>query len=123
TVLLTLSLHDALPICWSRLPLEYNSGVMRNIATLRTAWFRPWYFYHLDIEDAEFLESIYPDGVSVSVIGDTVVEKKKEKLDDKWTISFDPRSNYVHGEPHGNMLVPLADAETDIFNLGLQSIE
>jgi len=108
---------------WSRLPLEYNSGVMKNITTLRTAWFRPWYFYHLAIEDAEFLESKYPNGVSASIIGDTIVEKKVEKLDDKWTLSFDPRSNYVHGEPHGNLLVPLADAETDIFNLGLQSIE
>lgn len=108
---------------WSRLPLEYNSGVMRNIATLRIAWFRPWYFYYLNDEDAAFLESKYPTGVAVSAIGDTIVEKKSEKLDDKWTISFDPRSNYVHGEAHGNMLVPLADAETDIFNLGLQSIE
>ena len=78
---------------WSRLPLEYNSGVMRNIATLRTAWIRPWYFYYLDAEDAESLEKQFPRGVAVSIIGDTIVEKKKERLDDKWTISFDPRSN------------------------------
>jgi len=108
---------------WGRLPLEYLAGAMKNIATLRIFWFREWYFYNLSAEDAEFLSGKFPDGISVSIIGDTIVEKKQEKLDDKWTISFDPRANYVHGEAAGNNLIPLADAETDIFNLGLQSIE
>jgi hypothetical protein len=108
---------------WGRVPLEYSGQIFKDITTLRTCWLRPWYFNNLQPEEAEYLKGKYPKGVMVSVIGEQVVEKQEEKLDDRWTITFDPRANFIHGEPAGNALTPLQDAETDVFNLGLQSIE
>lgn len=109
---------------WSRLPVEYEGALPTDICTGRYAWFRPWYYYTIENEDRrKLLLDKYPDGVHVTVIGDKVVDKKTEMLDDRWTISFDPRANYVHAEAPGNTLVPLQDSTTDIFNLGIQSIE
>lgn len=108
---------------WARLPLEYNNVIPQHIATLREVWFRPWYFNELAPENADKLFDKYPNGVKVCIIGDTIVEKIHKKLDEEWTISFDPRADYVHAEPLGNSAVPIQDAENDTFNLGLQCIE
>lgn len=109
---------------WGRIPPEYYGTMPKDMATLRTGWIRPWYFRScLDEDDAQMLTDKYPDGIMMSVINDTVVEKSKEKLDSRWTVSFDPRANFIHAEPDGNAMIPLQDSENDIFNLGLQSIE
>lgn len=109
---------------WSRIPIEYQGVIPKDITTARTAWFRPWYYNLIEQdEDIDILNEEFPDGCMVTIIGDTVVDKQHEKLDDRWTLSFDPRSNFVHGEPPGNALIPMQDSETDIFNLGMQSIE
>lgn len=108
---------------WARLPIEYYSVVPQHIATLRECWFRPWYFNELDEDGAEKLLNKYPDGVKVCIVGDDIVEKKVSNLDESWTISIDPRSDHLHAEPLGNVIVPIQDAENDVFNLGLQSIE
>jgi len=108
---------------WGRIPPEYFGTMPINITTLRIAWFRPWYYNRLRPEDAEVLFDKFPNGVKVDVIDELVLEKHHENLDDRWTLSFDPRSDYVHSEPPGNALVPMQDAENDLFNLGLQCIE
>lgn len=108
---------------WARVPIEYAGLLPPDLTTLRSAWFRPWYFNTLATDDAELLLSEYPNGCMVSVIGEIIVEVINEKLDDRWTISIDPKSNYIHAEPAGNAIIPLQDSENDIFNLGLQSIE
>jgi predicted RNA-binding Zn-ribbon protein involved in translation (DUF1610 family) len=108
---------------WARLPLEYNNIVPQHIATLRECWFRPWYFNELAPEQADILFDKYPNGVKVCIVGDTIVEKTHKNLDEEWTISIDPRSDYLHAEPLGNSAVPIQDAENDTFNLGLQCIE
>lgn len=108
---------------WGRIPPEYFGTMPININTLRVGWFRPWYYRRLSTEDAEFLESIFPNGVKVDVIDDLILEKHHEGMDDKWTLSFDPRSEFVHSEPAGNCVIPIQDATNDLFNIGLQSIE
>lgn len=109
---------------WGRIPIEYAGTMPKDMTTLRTGWLRPWYFNVLDNkENASKLIAKYPDGVKVSVINDQIVDIEEEKLDDRWTISIDPRANFIHAEPAGNAMIPLQDSENDIFNLGLQSIE
>ena len=108
---------------WARLPIEYNNVVPQHIATKREAFFRPWYYRELNIDKSEVLISKYPNGFKACIIGDTIVSKEHNILDDEWTISFDPRSDYLHAEPLGNTAIPIQDAENDTFNLGLQSIE
>lgn len=109
---------------WSRIPPDYYGSMPRNLCTGRYAWIRPWYYAALENDDKEnLLLDKFPNGFMATVIGETVVELKSEKLDDHWTISFDPRSNFIHGEAPGNSSIPLQDSTTDIFNLGIQSIE
>lgn len=108
---------------WARMPVDYMGSYGPDITTGRFAWFRPWYYNTLLPEDAAKLFTKYPEGCMVSIIGDVVVDKTHENLDSRWTLTFDPRSDYIHAEPAGNALVPLQDAKNDMFNLGLMSIE
>lgn len=109
---------------WSRIPPEYVGTMPEDLTTARYAWFRPWFYKKLKNETREeLLNRKFPNGLCVTVIGKTVLERTHERLDDRWTISFDPRANFIHAEPPGNALVPMQDVTTDIFNLGLQSIE
>jgi hypothetical protein len=108
---------------WARIPPEYYGTIPKDIITVRYAYIRPWYFNTLKAEDADLLMEKYPNGLFVSVIDDIIVDKQHDKLDDHWTLSFDPRSDFIHAEPAGNALVPMQDAENDMFNLGIQSIE
>ena len=109
---------------WARTPLAYSGAIPNHLTTARYAWIRPWYFYICDDADKAYkLIQKYPDGICITVINDEIVEKSHEKIDEAWTVTFDPRANFIHGEPQGNALIPMQDAENDIFNLGLQSIE
>jgi hypothetical protein len=108
---------------WSRIPIDYLGTIPQDLTTARYGWFRPWWYNVLQKEDADKLMALYPNGVMITVIGDIVVEKKHDKLDDCWTATFDPRTNFIHAEAAGNSLIPIQDAKNDTFNLGLQSIE
>lgn len=109
---------------WARIPVEYNGTIPTNITTCRYVWFRPWYYAELGETDAKKLIAKFPNGVKFAVIDKTVVDSPESaNLDDEWTITFDPRSKFIHAEPHGNAIIPIQDSKTDIFNLGLQSIE
>lgn len=108
---------------WSRIPPEYFGTIPKDITTGRFAFFRPWFYNVLGEEDAALLKGEYPKGLFATAINEVLVDHQSEDMDDRWTISFDPRSNFLHAEPAGNALIPLQDSENDLFNLGLQSIE
>jgi hypothetical protein len=110
---------------WGRIPPEYYGTLPTNLTTARYGWFRPSWYYHPDLNEDKtaILKQKFPNGVKVTVIDQEVMEYENGDLDDEWTISFDPRANFIHAEPAGNSLVPVQDAKNDTFNLGLQSIE
>lgn len=108
---------------WGRIPPDYLGTMPKDMTTARYAWFRPWYYNVLKPEDAIKLTTKYPDGVMVTVIGEIVVDSNHEKLDDHWTVTYDPRANFIHAEPIGNAIIPIQDSKNDIFNLGLSSLE
>lgn len=108
---------------WARVPIQYYGGSPNHICTGRFYWFRPWYYNTLETEDAQKLSTKYPNGCMVTVIGKSVVDHSAEKLDEVWTISEDPKANYIHATPQGDAIIPIQDAENDLYNLGLQSIE
>lgn len=109
---------------WARLPMTYTGTIPQHLTTARYCWLRPWYFFAInDNVKAAALLAEYPTGVCVTLIDDKIVETSHEKLDDYWTVTFDPKANFIHAEPAGNAIIPLQDVENDIFNLGVQSIE
>lgn len=107
---------------WARIPMEYFGTLPKDLTTARYGFFRPWYFYQLSYDDAQFLEEQFPNGVKVTKIGDDVLEAESENLDDCWTITFNPLSDFIHSEPPGNVSIPIQDAENDLYNLGLLSV-
>lgn len=108
---------------WARLPVTYTGSIPQHLTTARYCWLRPWYFFAINDNDkATALLEKYPTGVCVTLIDEKIVETSHEKLDDVWTVTFDPKANFIHAEPAGNAIIPLQDAENDIFNLGIQSV-
>ena len=108
---------------WARIPVEYYGTIPKDLTTIRYAWFRPWFYWNLPEEDREVLLGKYPKGFMAAIVGETLLEHGEANLDEDWTISFDPKANFIHAEPAGNTAIPIQDSKNDVFNLGIQSIE
>lgn len=108
---------------WARLSPEYAGDYPTDVVTISSYWFRPWAFNCLDKEDAELLKKEYSTGVKVIYVNDQFAEACEESLDDHWTLTFNPLSDYLHFDPLGLLLVSVQDIINDIISLTLQTIE
>ena len=50
------------------------------------------------------LRKKFPDGVKVCVVNDSVASAENEALDDYWTLTYNPLSDYIHFDPLGLLL-------------------
>jgi hypothetical protein len=48
---------------------------------------------------------------------------ENEKLDDSWTLTYNPLSDYLHHDPLGLLLTSIQDITNDLVSLVLQTIE
>lgn len=110
---------------WARISPQNYGAYQTNIGTIRQGWFRPWWYWHPSVskEQREKLQEVYPNGCCVTKIGQELIEHGHGDLDTDWTISFDPRSEFIHAEPAGNAIIPIQDGKNDLFNIGLQTLE
>jgi len=107
-----------------RLASEYRGDIPRDLATVRSLWLRPWMYWHCSDEDVRNqLFEKYPDGLYLIYIDDTLVSIENECLDDHWTISIDPLSDFIHNEPLGKPLVPVQEMRDDLTDLTFKTIE
>lgn len=110
-----------------RYPSIYLANTPQNTAVVKCVWYRPWQLALLtesNYEDiAQQLQQKYPDGLYVIYINNEAVEINDENLDDHWTISTDPRSQAIHGEPLGTNLAIIQDVSAEIDELELQTME
>jgi DNA-directed RNA polymerase subunit RPC12/RpoP len=112
---------------YMRLATEYYGNVPKELSTVKCLWLRPW-MYNLisadkDNEELVYLQENFKIGVLCIFIQDKLVAIQDENLDDHWTISYDPLTEFIHGEPLGKPLIPVQDIENDILDLTVQSIE
>lgn len=109
---------------WARLSPQYFGDFPINTVTHRQGWFRPSSYFVL--EDAECradLDKRYPNGFKVDLVNDEIENICNENMDDSWTTTQNPMSDYIHAEPLGSLLVSVQDITNDLIALILQTIE
>jgi len=109
---------------WGRLSTQYYGEYPLNTPTVRNAWLRHAAFNVLsDEDDIEELKKLYPDGSKVVLINDQFADAENESLDDCWTLTHNPLSDYLHHDPMGLLLTSIQEITNDIISLTLQTIE
>lgn len=111
---------------WSRYSPNYMGNEPQNTALVKAVWFRPWMFEALGKNETEVIAALkeqYPEGCYVVFINDKVAELIPEDMDSHWTISVNPLSNFIHGEPLGTNLATIQDIRAEVCELELQTME
>lgn len=109
---------------WGRLSPQYQGDYPLNTVTVRNAWLRPAAFNVLEsLEDVKTLKAKYPNGAKVVFVNDEFGEACNEALDDCWTLTHNPLSDFIHYDPLGLLLVSIQEITNDLISLILQTIE
>jgi hypothetical protein len=109
---------------WARLNPQYHGEYPLDTVTVRNTWLRPSAFNVLgDEELVKKLKEKFPNGAKVVIVNQDFAEACNENLDDCWTISYNPLSDYIHFDPAGSQLVSIQDITNDIISLVIQTIE
>lgn len=108
---------------WGRLSPQYQGEYPINVITVNKAWLRPSAFNFLDKDNAEKLRKLYPNGCKLVLANDQFAEACNESLDDHWTLTENPMSDYLHFSPLGQTLVSVQEITNDMISLILQTIE
>jgi hypothetical protein len=109
---------------WGRLSTQYRGEYPLDTPTCRNWWFRPSAFEAINDEKLrKELQDKFPDGCKVVWVNDEFAEICAENLDDHWTASRNPLSNYIHHQPAGLLLTSVQDITNDLISLTLQTIE
>ena len=109
---------------WGRLSPQYFGEEPTNTPTVRNWWFRSNTFEV--IEDESVRKELYrkfPKGVKCVWINDQYAEAINESLDDHWTLTYNPLSEYLHFQPLGGLLTSIQDISDELIDLSLQTIE
>lgn len=108
---------------WGRLNPQYHNEYPMNVVTCNNIWLRPSQFNVLSEPDADKLLKLFPFGVKCVFINDVYAEAKPEKLDDHWTLNYNPFSDYLTYNPLAMLLVSVQEITNDLISLVLQTIE
>lgn len=107
-----------------RLLPEYVGNVPNLLNTVSCIWVRPWMYWVIAEKDTrDKLFEKFPNGAYYIYVGTVLVAVSDKSLDDNWTISVDPLSDFIHNEPLGKPLVPVQEMRNDLVSLAFQSIE
>ena len=108
---------------WGRTSPQYHGEHPINNVTVRNCWLRPSSFNVLNKDEADDLKKQFPDGVKVVMINDHVAHACNEAVDDCWTLTYNPLSDYIHFDPIGLLLTSVQDITNDLISLVLQTVE
>ena len=109
---------------WGRQNVAYHGESPQNNVTIRTTWLRPDAYQVLsEIAEVNTLKKKYPDGARVTMVNDCIVECENENLDDCWTLTYNPLSDYLTFDPLGMMLISVQEITNDLVSLTQQTIE
>lgn len=108
---------------WGRLNLQYQNEYPMNTVTINNIWLRPEQFCVLSEEDADKLTKLFPFGAKCVFVNDCYAEAKPEKLDDHWTINYNPLADHLTYNPLAKLLVSTQELTNDLISLTEQTIE
>lgn len=109
---------------WGRLNTQYRGDFPLSTVTVNNYWIRPEMMNVLRSEDdIKAMKKKYPNGVKVVKINECIVAAENESLDDCWTITQNPLSDYLLHDPLGEALTSVQDITNTLISLVLQTIE
>jgi hypothetical protein len=108
---------------YGRLNTQYRGEFPDENVTVKNCWLRPASFNILPEEDYKKLKKKFPDGAKVIVVNDIVADYEDECLDDHWTLTENPMSDFLNHDPLGELLTNIQDIVNDLISLTLQTIE
>lgn len=108
---------------WARVSPQYLGEYPVNNVTVREAYLRPASYNYLEKDAADQLRRKFPDGVKACIVNDQVLEAENASMDDEWTLTYNPLSDYVHFDPIGLLLTSVQDITNDLISLTIQTIE
>lgn len=99
-----------------------------NLVTTKCWWVRPWAYNVINPTEEQKklikkLKEKYPDGFYAVILDRNLAEVHNENLDDHWSVSENPLSTYIHGEPLGKPLAPIQDLFTEVTDLQIETFE
>jgi len=108
---------------YGRLNTQYRGEFPLENVTVKSCWLRPAAFNILNEEDYKKLKKKFPNGVKFVMVNDVPAEYEDESLDDHWTLTQNPMSDYLNYDPLGELLTNIQDIISDLISLSLQTIE
>lgn len=109
---------------WARQSTQYRGEFPLNTPTVKCTWLRPCAFNVLQNEaNVEKLKKLYPSGVKVVTVAGEFAEACNEALDDYWTLTHNPLSDYLHHDPYGLLVTSVQDITNELLSLIIQTIE
>lgn len=109
---------------WGRLNPQYNGEYPINTVTIRKFWLRPSSYNVLDETNEKLVRDKFPDGCCITLANEEIAtDPIPELLDDHWTLTRNPLSDYLHHDPLGLLLTSIQDITNELVSLTLQTIE
>lgn len=108
---------------YGRVNPQYRGEFPNEVVTVKISFLRPSSFNILEEEIAKKLKKKFPDGCRVDMVNDIVADYCNESLDDSWTLTQNPMSDFLNHEPLGELLTNIQDITNDLISLTLQTIE
>lgn len=108
---------------YGRLNTQYRGEFPSENVTIKETWLRPAAFNILPEDKIKKFKKLFPDGVCVAMADDIVAEYYNASLDDEWTLTRNPMSDFMVHEPLGELLTNIQDITNDLISLTLQTIE
>jgi hypothetical protein len=108
---------------WGRTSPQYRGEHPVHNVTVRNCWFKPAAYNILDEDDAKELRKKFPNGIKTVRVNDEVCCAYNEAMDDCWTLTYNPLSDFIHFDPLGLLLTSVQDITNDLISLVLQTVE
>jgi len=108
---------------YGRLNTQYRGEFPDENVTVKNCWQRVASFNILEDADYKKLKKKFPNGVKFVTVNDIPVYYEDESLDDHWTLSHNPMSDYLNHDPLGELVTNVQDIINDLISLTLQTIE
>lgn len=109
---------------WGRTSTQYMGSDPTNLVTIQNTWLRKCSFErHNEDDEVKELKKLYPFGCKIVRVNGTIVEICPENLDDHWTATKCPLTDYIYQDPLGSALTSIQEITNDLVSLTLQTIE
>jgi hypothetical protein len=108
---------------WARLSTEYRGEYPVNCVTVKSVWFKDAAYNVLSEDRTKAWKKKYPDGICATFVNELFACAKEQKLDEHWTLEYNPMADYLSNDPLGMLLTSVQEITNDLISLTKQTIE